>query len=175
MTGFAWMQKYSKDFEPIIRFGNEYARYFKVNASFNTDIPLSLSDYQVIEKIYVNEGLRLNMSALAEELGIAQSAFSKTVIRLEKLNLVEKFHTSENRKDVILCVSAVGKKVYSEYSRYVYEHIFKKILPLLDSIPSEHKESYNQVLKILSEFPPSVKEDEQQKRPRLIRVKTGKN
>lgn len=148
-----WIPLYAQSIPPIMRFANEYTRFSKTPGYFGAEIKLTVSDYQVIEKIFLNEGRRMNMSALAEELGITQSAFSKIVQRMEKIGFVEKFHTAGNRKDIILCISEYGKKNYAAYQQYVEKHILSKIHDLVASLPMEHIETYNEILRILGQWP----------------------
>ncbi|HAX53598.1 MarR family winged helix-turn-helix transcriptional regulator [Muricomes intestini] len=152
-TGLEWMSMYAEVMSPLMQFANKYARFSKIAAYYGTDIKLTTSDYQVIEKIYINEGRRMNMSTLAEELGITQSAFSKVVQRLKKNGIVEKYHTPGNRKDIILCVTAYGKKTYENYSAYVEKHVFEQIYQLIGTIPKEYIETYNKILSIIGDWP----------------------
>lgn len=149
---FEWTNDYWDIIMPLIKFANEYSRFSKIPRSYGTEVSLALSDYQVIEKIHLNETERRNMSALAKELGITQSAFSKIVQRLVNMGIVEKFHAANNRKDVILCVSDFGKKVYSEYSFFVYNEVTNKVVKLLDTVPRKYIDVYNRIFDIMGSW-----------------------
>ncbi|WMJ81522.1 helix-turn-helix domain-containing protein [Clostridium sp. MB40-C1] len=100
-----WMRKYRNFVEKIIKFGNSYAQSYKTEYNYNTSIKFSASQLQVVEYILENEENHQNMSEIASRLGISPSAFSKNVNKMVKKGLLEKFHTSDNRKDVIIKVS----------------------------------------------------------------------
>ena len=68
-----------------------------------------------------------------------------------KKGLVEKYHISTNRKEIILRVSDFGKDVYEQYSRFAYERLYKDVFSVLDQIPAEYVEKFTQILKLCAE------------------------
>ena len=52
--------------------------------------------------------------------------------------LLEKYHTTDNKKNVIIRVSDLGRKEYEAYSRYAYKKWFEDLFAMLDEIPEEY-------------------------------------
>ncbi|MCY6958511.1 MarR family winged helix-turn-helix transcriptional regulator [Clostridium brassicae] len=147
-----WMRKYRNFVEKIIKFGNSYAQSYKTEYNYNTPIKFSASQLQVVEYILENEENHQNMSEIASRLGISPSAFSKNINKMVKKGLLEKFHTSDNRKDVIIKVSDFGKEIYKIYSEYAYETSLKKMFEILDEIPDEYISKFTEVLELSAEM-----------------------
>lgn len=146
-----WMGKYRDFVEKLIKYGNSYAQAYKVEGAYATDIPFSAAQLQVMEYILENEERSQNMAEIAARLGVTPSAFSKNVKKMVDKGLLEKYHTSENKKDVIIRVSPLGKEVYKQYVSFAYEHAYKKIFGLLDEIPQEYVKLFTRILEISAE------------------------
>lgn len=155
-----WLEPYRSIIELIIKFGNEYSRHIKIPGSFGTDYLFSLSEIQVIEYVLENDERHQTISELAIRLGITQGAFSKIANKMLKKGFLEKYHTSDNKKNVIVCVSKLGKKIYREYSAFVNKNVFSKVFAVLDEIPKENIEKFEEVIRIISKLPPSLKKQE---------------
>ncbi|GMQ61958.1 MarR family transcriptional regulator [Vallitalea maricola] len=163
-----WMGKYRSFVEKIIKFGNSYAQSYKIEHSYNTSIKFSASQLQVMEYILENEERHQNMSEIACRLGLSPSAFSKNIKKMEKKGLMEKFHTSDNRKDVIIKVSDFGKEIYQSYSEYAYQKAFKKMFEILDQIPDQYIDKFIEVLELSSEMTRLDKDQSQE--VKLIKI-----
>ena len=101
-------------------------------------IPRTYAQIQIIEYLLENEELHLNMKQLAAKLGITTSNFSKLVNKLESKGLLQKYHAANNRKEVIIQVTEYGKKVYADYSEYIYRNHFKQMFEAAKDIPKEY-------------------------------------
>lgn len=133
----AWMGEYRDVVEKLIRYCNIYAAVYKKEAYRGTDVKISYSQIQVVEYLLENEELHQNMAMIAGRLGITRSAFTKLVNRLAEKGLLEKFHASDNRRDVIVQVTAQGRQVYADYSDYIYREHFSKMFEAGRAIPRE--------------------------------------
>ena len=111
----------------------------------------SASEIQTLEYILTNQDKNQNMAEMAYYLGIPASTFSKNVNKMMKKGLVEKYHISTNRKEIILRVSDFGKDVYEQYSRFAYERLYKDVFSVLDQVPAEYVEKFTQILKLCAE------------------------
>ena len=132
-----WMREYRDVVEQLIKYCNVYAAAYKKEGIPGTDIPISYAQIQVIEYLLENEELHQNMKQIAMRLGITTSNFSKLVNKLEQKQLLEKFHTADNRKEVIIQVTEYGRRVYQEYSDYIYREHFSKMFEAAKDIPKE--------------------------------------
>lgn len=150
-TDTEWMGKYRKLMEMIIRFGNTYARTSRGEQNYNTSITFSASQIQILEYLLENENDLNNMVTVAEHLGISKSALSKQTKKMVEKGLLERYHTSDNQKNIIVKVSDFGKEIYQLYSEYTYETAFKKMFAVLDDIPDEYLAKFVTVMEIASE------------------------
>ena len=127
-----WMGNYRSVVEAMIAMGNAYSRIYK--EELLADPGLSPAQIQVLEYILENEDEHDNMSDIAKRLYISQSSFSKITSQLVKKGLLEKYHSSSNKKNVIIKVSAYGKKCYEDYSRSEFTAVWGRIFEKLDGL-----------------------------------------
>lgn len=146
-----WLGKYGDFVEKLVHFGNAYAQNYNTERSFGVGASFSASEIQTLEYILTNQDKNQNMAEMAYYLGIPASTFSKNVNKMMKKGLVEKYHISTNRKEIILRVSDFGKDVYEQYSRFAYERLYKDVFSVLDQIPAEYVEKFTQILKLCAE------------------------
>lgn len=147
-----WLREYRELVEKMIKFGNRYASQYQKERSFGTPVPFSPSQLQVMEYILENEEKHQNMGEIAARLGISSSAFSKNVKKMEEKGLLERYHTTSNRKNIIVKVSPLGKEVYAAYSHYALEHLFGPLFQLLDDIPPEEISRFAKVIDLWCEL-----------------------
>ena len=111
-----WMGKYRKLVESMIGMVNAYSQVSKIEV-FGDDVKLNSVQLQVMEYTLENEELNQNMSQIAQRLSISQSNFSKITNQLVKKGMLEKFHTRNNSKNVIIKVTEKGRDFYKNYSQ----------------------------------------------------------
>lgn len=141
-----WMGEYRDLVEKLIHYCNSYAQCYTIEQNFNTPVNFSFSQLQVLEYILENEERQENMAAVAARLGLLPSAFSKNVNRMTDKGLLEKYHTTDNKKNIIIKVSDLGREVYLQYAQYVYDHGFGQAFRLLEGVPREYIDLFAQVL-----------------------------
>ena len=146
-----WLGEYRGLTEKIIKFGNAYAKMYKIENDYATIVNFSSPELQVMEYILENEELHQNMAEIASRLAMTPSSFSKNVAKMVDKGLLEKYHTTRNKKDVIIQVTDLGRDAYKEYVECVYEVSFKDMFALLDKIPKEYIDIFAQVLDIAAE------------------------
>ena len=146
-----WLGKYGDFVEKLVHYGNAYAQNYNTERSFGVGASFSASEIQTLEYILTNQNKNQNMAEMAYYLGIPASTFSKNVNKMMKKGLVEKYHISTNRKEIILRVSDFGKDVYEQYSRFAYERLYKDVFSVLDQVPAEYVEKFTQILKLCAE------------------------
>jgi DNA-binding MarR family transcriptional regulator len=144
-----WMNKHRQLVEKIIKFGNAYAHIYNKQMNYHADIDFSAAQIQVMEYVLENEDQ--NMSEIAKRLGITRSAFSKNVTKLMNKGLLEKFHCNNNQKQFFLKITPRGKVVYKEYSKFIFEKIFKEMFALIDQIPQQYEVTMTKMLDVFAE------------------------
>ena len=144
-----WMGNYRSVVEAMIGMCNSYSQCMN-QPVFETDcVSLSPSQLQVLEYILENEDRNENMSRIAQRLSISQSNFSKMVKQLVKKGLLEKYHTADNGKNIIIRVSPAGKRFYDIYSHCEMTDVWRRIFEKLDSVKPEDVEVF---VSCLAEF-----------------------
>ena len=167
-----WMGEYRDFVEKMIKFGNAYAARYQKEMNFGSPIPFSPTQLQTMEYILENEEKHQNMGEIAARLGISSSAFSKNVKKMVEKGLLEKYHTADNRKNVIVRVSPLGREVYKAYTAFVLEHKFGAIFRILDGIPREYVDQFARIADIWATYPPehSPKSQGESKPVTLIKI-----
>lgn len=166
--GLEWLGEYREFIGELMRFGNAYARGSRIEHSYNTPVKFTPSEVHVLEYILEHEEHLENMAAVADSLGITKGALSKSVKKMEEKGLIEKFHTADNKKNIIIRVTDFGREVYKTYTEFAYSAGFEQLFALLDGIPAEYVQRFTEVLRMAAEL--SGKEKEPPAAPELIKI-----
>ena len=70
---------------------------------------LSLTEYEVLERLTESEDGKCRMQELAEEIHLSQSALSRLVGRLEETGLVGRSICDHDRRGIWACVTDAGR------------------------------------------------------------------
>ncbi|HHV11352.1 MAG TPA: MarR family transcriptional regulator [Clostridiales bacterium] len=146
-----WLGKHRNFIEGLIQYTNVYSQIYNLQGFHNTSVPCSVAQIQVLEYILENEDKNEKMAEVADRLGVSSSAFSKNVKKMTEKKLLEKYRSNTNRKDIIIKVSPLGKQVYDEYVKSLYEKRFRHTFELLDKIPSQYIDIVSEVLRFNAE------------------------
>lgn len=169
-----WFGEHRRLIEKMILYGNSYARTYKIACPRYKGYELSASEMQVMEYLLENEEKQENMLVISQRLGISASSFTNVVSKLTKMGLLEKYHLENNRKAVIVLVSALGKEIYEAYTKEASEHWIEPVARMLEGIPKQYIEKFAEVLEYsakISEYPEIKKNhEEEQKKIRLMPV-----
>ena len=163
-----WMGQYRELMEKLIQYGNAYAQNYNREVDLGEGVRFTPAQLQALEYILENEDGCQNMAQIAARLGISPSSFSKNVAKMVEKGFLEKYHTSSNRKDVIIRVSPAGKEAYQQYIRTL-EPIFQQLAVLWGEIPNESIGAFLDALELLSRYNRALTE-ESQIPPSLIRI-----
>ena len=131
-----WMGQYRDLIGNFYRSANGYSQICKTEL-FGSPIPFSPYEVQIMEHILEYADRNKNMKWYASRLGLSQATYSKYVQKLVNKGLLEKYHTSENKKNVILKVSPLGMKEYAEYAKIAGEYMFHELFRYLDGTTPE--------------------------------------
>ncbi len=120
--------------------------HFSSFASTCADLGVSLGLFGVIEIVQKNPGL--TQSAVAQALGNDRSAMVAAIDKLEKLNLIERRRTAQDRRSYALYLTPHGEEYYQGILVRVREHedaLYALLKP-------EEKEYLLDILGRLAEF-----------------------
>ena len=146
-----WMGPYREIIGNFYRSANGYSQICK-NEIFGEPVQFSPYEVQIIEHILEHADQHRNMKWYASRLGLSQATYSKYVQKLVDKGLVEKYHTSGNRKDIILMVSPLGLKEYREYSIIAESLLFRELFSFLGSIGEQELETVKKVFSIFGKM-----------------------
>lgn len=141
-----WLGKHRDFIGCLIKYANNYGQAYNVLGFHKTSVPCTLAQIQVIEYTIENEEKNQKMHEVAKRLGISTSAFSKNVKKMVEKGLLEKYKAIDNKKEIIVKASPLGRQVYEEYVTALYERRFKHTFELLDKVPEEYLNIVAEVL-----------------------------
>mgnify|MGYP000873090602 FL=1 len=147
----SWIGRYRELVAQLVRHSNVCARIMYKEQEIYPNIKLTAQQWQTLEYIIEYENDRLNMSKYAQRLGIPQSSFSKCIKKLVESGLINKYKSSNNKKDVILKASKKGREIYNHHSRILYQYIFYKMFELLDPLSDQDIELTAEAIKALND------------------------
>ncbi len=108
------------DFERLVEILNQITA--KMGAmhepafDFGTGVPLYRSEIHTIKCIGDNPGI--NMSELAEVMGVTKGAVSQTINKLVNKGLVVKTSADDNAREILPQLTELGLKGYQEHELY---------------------------------------------------------
>ena len=136
MTETAWMGRYRALVAAIVLHGNNVSRTMFCRVPSSSGIAFNQQEWQILEYLVDPDQNGQCMNRISENLGIPQSSLSKAVKNLCGLGLVKRFHSSCNRKNVILQVTEAGRTQYRLFcgtvSKVFLEDFFAELEPLDD-------------------------------------------
>ena len=111
-----------------------------------------------------------NMKWYANRLGLSQATYSKYVRKLVEKGLLEKYHTSGNKKDVILMVSPLGLQEYEAYSKTASDRWFYELFELLDHATPEELETVRKAFAIFGNWHSEKRAESHEEQENLVRI-----
>lgn len=100
--------------EQFLRVNNQLTQIQKIPIKIQSDIQLSTSAIHLID--VVGNHPPLNISELAEVLGVTKGAVSQQVSLLIKSDLIQSFQKPDNKKDKLLRLTEKGNAVYNSHN-----------------------------------------------------------
>lgn len=137
-----WMGRYRPLVAALVRHANIVQRNLSKKTVLTNEISLNSQEWQVFEYIIEHMDDDAHMNLISDRLGIPQSTFSKTVKALCGYDLVEKYQTTRNRKNIILRPSEKGLKLYQIHASGVVSNNFESFFKALDCIADEDIEQF---------------------------------
>jgi DNA-binding MarR family transcriptional regulator len=96
----------------IARAESFHAPYF----DFGTGVPLFRSEIHTIETIGKNPGI--NVTRLAERMGVTKGAVSQMLARLAKKKLIDKRRTPGSDKEVMIDLTELGRRAFENHGAF---------------------------------------------------------
>lgn len=145
-----WMGRYRPLLAALVRHSNITQRSSGTRTMLTDEISLNAQEWQVFEYIIEHMEDDAYMNLISDRLGIPQSTFSKIVKALCLHGLVDKYLTSNNRKNIILRPSEKGLSVYQQHSQKVLSAKFEPFFEMLDSFSDEQIARFTDALDLLN-------------------------
>ena len=106
---------------------------------------LGLSDYLVLNQLYIAPSQKMRRNELAERVGLSPSGVTRLLNPLEKIGLVEKESNPRDARVSLVTLSVSGKQIYedakssfSDASRFLFEPLnptqISKLFELLKAL-----------------------------------------
>ena len=146
-----WLGTHKEFISELMRFGNAYALNYNTERDLGLDVKLSASEVQMMECIMNSEDKYLKMAKIAAQMGIPKSTFSKNIKKMMNKGLIEKYHMSDNKKEIIVRVSDYGRKLYAEYCEIVIKSLHGEVFRRLDEIPPEYEAKLTGIIGIIAQ------------------------
>ncbi len=143
-----WMGKYRDFFEYLYYYINTYEQVYTIQGFHETSVECSIAQIQILEYILENEERNQKMVQVARRLGVSAATFSKNVKKMTEKGLLEKYQKENNKKDIIVKVSPLGRKVYEEYVEGLMDMRFRETFQILDTIPDRYVEKIARIFKL---------------------------
>jgi DNA-binding MarR family transcriptional regulator len=129
--------------EQTMRLINRYNSLEKELYNFGIDELLTPAEIHTIDCIGRNSGI--NVTNLAEKLGVTKGAVSQMVNKLKKKDLVTKLKDSENDRDVILLLSKKGKTAFDGHIKF-HMDMYNDIMRLIENISINEINSFMEII-----------------------------
>ncbi|MGD0279776.1 MAG: MarR family transcriptional regulator [Smithella sp.] len=129
--------------EQTMRLINKYISLEKELYNFGIDELLTPAEIHTIDCIGRNSGI--NVTNLAEKLGVTKGAVSQMVNKLKKKDLVTKLKDSENDRDVILLLSKKGKMAFGGHIKF-HMDMYNDIMRLIENISTNEINSFMEII-----------------------------
>lgn len=128
---------------------NKYNAWEKKPRYYGTEDLLYRSEVHTIDAIGKNN--KINVTELAQYLGITKGAISQMVDKLMKKGMVNKKMVSETENEVSLELTPKGNLVYNGHEEY-HKELYAEISKRLNYLSDENLEIFLDILNILDNF-----------------------
>lgn len=148
---------YAIQFEKILRIANKINEGFKAPRYFGTDEILYASEIHTIDIIGRNQGI--NITEIAEKMGIRKSAIPKVVQKLTQKNMVIRSINPQNKKVVQLELTEKGEIAYNYHLEF-HERFSKNIIKKFRNFTQEEMFFFNEIMSDVEECVDKILESE---------------
>ena len=128
------MKNFNKIIELYFRSHNMFRLMENEPREFGSGDLLYTTEIHTIEAIGKNSGI--NLTKLAEYMGVSKSAVSKTTKKLLKKNYIIKSRPIDNQKEVIFNLTDKGRKAFQGHEIFSQE-VFARIFDILKNLKED--------------------------------------
>lgn len=142
------MQDYKNVTKAMERFIHKYNQVEKKKRTYGTDMLLSRAEIHTVAAVGDTPGV--NVTTLAQQLGITKGAASQMIYRLVDKGLVEKSVSPNSDTEVCLTLTQLGKKAYKEHEKY-HATSNDRMFQLLRDLPEDTGKQLVRILNLCEE------------------------
>lgn len=128
------MKDYNKLIELYFRSHNMFTLMESTPRDFGSGDLLYSTEIHTIESIGKNNSI--NLTKLAEYMGVSKSAVSKTTKKLLKKNYIIKSRPVDNQKEVIFDLTDKGRRAFQGHEIFSQE-VFERIFDILKNLKED--------------------------------------
>ena len=139
---------YAVQFEKVLRIANKINEGLKEPRSFGTDQILYASEIHIIDIIGRNPSI--NITEIAEKMGIRKSAIPKVIQKLIQKDLVIHCIKQQNKKVVQLELTDKGKVAYEHHFKF-HENFSKDIIEKFSNFTQDEMVFFNEIMSGIEE------------------------
>lgn len=147
------MRDYSEMTSLMERVIHKYAQWEDKKRTYGTDLPLSKAEIHTIAA--VGNHPNINITSLAERLGITKGAASQMIYKLVDKGVVEKRVSPDSDTEVVLNLTENGMINYKAHEEY-HRQTNDKAMKLLEDMPDSF---YQYMLEYFSAFEKVIDEN----------------
>lgn len=125
------------------RFINKFNELEKMPYNFGIDEMLYPSEIHTIQAIGNNNGI--NVTALAQRLGVTKGAVSQMITKLKNRGLISKMRSMDNNKEVLLILTAKGQKAFEGHERF-HNEMYMDFTRYIGDLTSKELDVFKTVL-----------------------------
>lgn len=107
---------------------------------------IGLSEYLVLNQLYIASNQKMRRSDLAEQVGLSPSGVTRLLNPMEKIGLIEKLHNPRDARVSLVALSETGKKI-TEEAKISFEY---SSVALFESIEKKRLSSFSELLKVVA-------------------------
>ena len=144
-----WMGRYRPLVAALVQHVNSVAKS-GVALFVYEDIYLTPNEWQVLEYIVEHREDDEHMTNMISSLAIPQSSFSRIQKKLCSMGLIERYQTTDNKKNIILKPTELALKAYDYHSKELYDTMFKPFFDELEGFSDEELERFTHAIETMS-------------------------
>jgi DNA-binding MarR family transcriptional regulator len=139
---------YVVQFEKVLRIANKINEGLKEPRSFGTDQILYASEIHIIDIVGRNPGI--NITEIAEKMGIRKSAIPKVIQKLTQKDMVTRCIKQQNKKMVQLELTDKGEIAYDSHLCF-HEKFSKNIIEKFSNFTPVEMLFFNEIMSDIEE------------------------
>ena len=153
MIGFEDAYKLGERFLWLLE---EYVAIASIPKSYGTGMQFYRLDIHLIHSIGMNPGI--NVTELSKKHSITKSAVSQAVKKLEKRALIERYQSSENRKEILFRLTEKGRSAFDAHNSY-HETSETQYIEQIARMSEEEARGIDNFIRIMSERAENIRKE----------------